>query len=207
MTGSCDIDQTQELRFVIAKKQAAAFSSILQGGFMVRCKTGAAIAALLENNFGISREYMERRLSTVFLNGQCIDDIDKQVVKNGGILALSSAMPGLAGATLRRKGALASMRSSITGREDIRETECIRDGFITVKLFNILAGELGPLFLARGIYVETSRLADFLKARGESFWSAVKDMLLNGQPVDSNGLIVALCRNSGGFILLTASAA
>lgn len=202
-----DIGQVQELRFIMSEKQAAAFSSILQGGFLVRCKTGIAIADLLGDAFGISREYMERRLSTVFLNGQCIDDIDKQVIQDKGVLALSSAMPGLAGATLRRKGVLASMRSSITGREGIQGAMCAKDGFITVKLFNVLAGELGPLFLARGIYVETSRLADFLKTRGGSFWSAAKDISLNGQQVNSGGLIVALCRNSNGFALLTVSSA
>ncbi len=200
-----DIEHARNLCFVMKQAGAGIFLPVLQGGFLVKCKTGVTIEDLLKDDFGITREYMERRLSTVFLDGQCIDDIDGAIVRSGMTLALSSAMPGLVGATLRRKSILASMRSSITHHEDAPQTEPAQEGLITVKLFNILAGELGPLFLARGIYLKAADMASLLHASGKAFWSNVCETLLDGRPVSSPGIIDAL--NDDTLIRLTAKTA
>ncbi len=199
-----DIKEGREVGFVMKQRDEGAFTSILQGGFMVRCKTGLTIEAILREDFGITGEYMEQRLSTVFLDGRCIDDIDSTIVPSGATLALSSAMPGLAGASLRRKGILSSMRSSITHRENTRPTDPAKEGFITLKLFNVLTGELGPAFLERGIHVTAFDLADFLRLRSGSFWSNVREIVLDKKPVNRETLDAALYRGADEIFCLVA---
>jgi len=195
-----DFEHTPDVRCVMEGIGAGPFTSILQGGFIVRCPTGRTIADLLTQDFGITGEYLERRLSTVFLEGQCVDDIGGAVARTGATLALSSAMPGLAGATLRRKGTLSSMRGSITHHENSRPADVVADGFITLKLFNVLSGELGPIFLARGIYVRASELVDLLTLRGEAFRRGCTRLMMDGRPVDSETLLNSLRGRGSGLV-------
>ncbi len=197
-----DFDHAREVRCVMEGIDAGPFTSILQGGFIVRCRTGRTIEDLLTQDFGITGEYLERRLSTVFLEGQCVDDIGAAVARTGATLALSSAMPGLAGATLRRKGALSSMRGSITHNENSRPTDVVADGFITLKLFNVLSGELGPIFLARGIYVKASELADLLAMRGGAFRRGCTRLTMDDRPVDPETLLNSLGGLGSGLVRL-----
>lgn len=197
-----DLEHARELRFVMKKVDAGVFMPLLQGGFMVRCKTGVTIETLLMDCFGITREYMERRLSTVFLDGECIDDIDVATVHSGMVLALSSAMPGLVGATLRRKGILAPMRASITHRENITKPAAAGYGFVTIKLFNVLAGEIGPAFLARGIYLKAADLAGLLGARGKAFRLNISKIILDNRDIDLEQALNELAEEADGLIKL-----
>ena len=88
----------------------------------------------------------------------CREAVGKLViVKDGATLALSGAMPGLIGATMRRGGVLASFRSGIS-YDPRGNTRSGGNGRITLKLFNLLIDELGPRFLSRGIWTTHSRL-------------------------------------------------
>ena len=107
--------------------------------------------------------YLEKRLSTVFLDGSPVDDIGEALIASGMTLALSSSMPGLAGATLRRKGILSSMRRSITYHHGNERPEKANEGFVTIKLFNVLAKEIGPVLIKHGILVEAVKLAGFVR--------------------------------------------
>jgi hypothetical protein len=87
---------------------------ILQRGFFMPCLIGAAMSTFLKDRMGLSAQYIEERISTIFLNGKPVDNLETAIIEKGSTLALSSAMPGLVGATLRRKGFYASLRSAIT---------------------------------------------------------------------------------------------
>jgi hypothetical protein len=158
MPQSCD----PVLRFVIEEDEAALFTLLLPWGVYVGCTTGVTIGELLIRQFGIGREYLEKRLSTVFLDGSPVDNIDKTFIESGMTLALSSSMPGLAGATLRRGGILSSMRRSITYQDKDRCPGEMREGFIVIKLFNILGEEIGPVFVRHGIRIEAVKMAGFI---------------------------------------------
>lgn len=151
------------LRFEIGQDETQLFTLLFQYGVCVRCTTGVTIEKLLVDHFGIAREYLEEKLTTVFLDGSPVDDIGETSIFDGMVLALSSSMPGLAGATLRRKGMLSSMRRSITHHDENRRPEAVHDGSITLKLFNILAGEIGPLFLKHGVCIEAVKLTEFIR--------------------------------------------
>ena len=43
------------------------------------------------------------------------------------------------------------------------DTRAAHEGYITIKLFNILAGEIGHVLIGRGISVEALKLADFIR--------------------------------------------
>ena len=136
-----------------------AFRTLFQQGIGVTIQTGTSLEDLLCCQWQISRDYVMNRISTLFLDSKPVDDLPTAVVHDGATLALSGAMPGLIGATMRRGGVLASFRNGITYCET-SEGDAGGRGRITLKLFNLLIDELGPQFLARGIWVRHSRLAE-----------------------------------------------
>ena len=94
------------------------FRPIFQAGFLFRCLVGQSIEDFLFRQLSLQKEFVEKKVSTVFLDGQCVDDITSATLNDASIVALSSALPGLVGATLRRGGFYACLRDSITYRKE-----------------------------------------------------------------------------------------
>ncbi len=164
------------------------FSPILQRGFVFETRVGISIETFLGEDLGLDPQSVRDRISTLFLDGKAVDSIAAALLRKGSILALSSAMPGLAGATLRRGGPYASLRTSISYRENSGKIP-IEKGRITIKLFNLLLGELGPLFLEKGILVNASELWDFLLKQGDDFRRGCGPIVLAGEVVDYETLL------------------
>jgi len=163
------------------------FFEILQGGFMVKCRVGISIKTLLCEELGLTPAYVMGRISTIFLEGKPVDDIESAIIKDGSSLALSAAMPGLVGATMRREGVYSSLRSSIT-YEEKHSNYLSKEGLISLKLYNLLIDELGPLLLKRGIFVKSTELSAFLTKQPDDFWRGCKEILLGGKPVERSVL-------------------
>jgi len=144
------------------------FSQLLQNGFWIKGNVGCSVKAFLCGQFGLSPEYLEKRIQTIFLNGDAVDDVEKALVEDGATLSLSAAMPGLAGAVLRKGGYYAAMREQISCREE-QSSVSGQPGKILVKLFNMPLQELGPIFLEHGIWIESVKFKDFLIARADDF--------------------------------------
>ena len=138
------------------------FFPLLQKGFVLGVPVGCPVRALLRDMLGLTDEYIEARLQTVFLDGKPVDDIDGAFIRDGATLALAPAMPGLMGAMLRRGGFYAPMRSEITHRDDAAPRG-IGEGRITMKLFGMALLELGPKLLERGIEVDAGDLAQVVR--------------------------------------------
>lgn len=136
-----------------------AFRSLFQQGVGITIQIGTSLEDLLCCQWHIDRDYVMSRISTLFLDSKPVDDLPAAMVHDGAVLALSGAMPGLIGATMRRGGILASFRNGITYCTTSGD-DTGGSGRITLKLFNLLIDELGPQFLARGIWVRRSRLAE-----------------------------------------------
>jgi hypothetical protein len=164
------------------------FFQFLQHGFMERVQTGCTIKTLLCDQFGVSPEYVERQISTVFMDGKPVDDVDSAVIKDGSVLAFSAAMPGLVGTTLRRGGHLAAFRSRITHREE-EKVLSLHDGVVVLKLFNQLVKELGPSFLSRGIWVRGDALENFLESRPDDFWAGFRKAEVDGKEADLKAVL------------------
>ena len=141
---------------------AQCFFPLLQKGFVLGVSVGCPIRVLLRDGLGLTDEYIETRLQTVFLDGKPVDDIDGAFIRDGETLALAPAMPGLMGAMLRRGGFYAPMRNGITHRDDAAP-RWIGEGRITMKLFGMALRELGPKLLERGIEVDAADLSEVIR--------------------------------------------
>jgi hypothetical protein len=184
------------LRLRISSAEKSRFSGIIQKGFGINTMVGVSIKTFLCDFAALDLRYIQERISTIFLDGMAVDNIEEAIISEGSILALSSAMPGLAGATLRRDGVYASLRESITYREKAGNGR-IKDGLITLKLFNLLIDDIGPVFLQKGIIVKSRELQSFFIEQPESFWRNCSEILLDRRPVDHKNLLAGdrLCRH------------
>lgn len=157
---------------------------LFQQGIRVEIETGCTVKALLTDQWGLPQDYVMGRISTLFLNGKPVDDMEEAIVRDGAVLALSSAMPGLVGAVMRRGGFYASLRGGITYQETALDAS-IRRGTITVKLFNLLIRELGPAFLARGFRVRRRDLPDGVSPLADGAVAPGEDVLVISPPPSS----------------------
>lgn len=136
---------------------------LLGQGVDLQVPVGISLEALLCDYLKVPRDYLRDRVQTIFLNGRAVDREDRALVADGAVIALSAAMPGLAGATLRKGGHLAGMRSEISQASELSAHAASHHGRITLKLFNVIAREMGPDILAQGVYSTRDQLVDVLK--------------------------------------------
>lgn len=71
------------------------FRPVFQAGFLFRCQVGQSIADFLFRQLSLERDFVEKKISTVFLDGECVDDISLAGMKDGSVVAFSSALPAL----------------------------------------------------------------------------------------------------------------
>ncbi len=122
-------------------------SSLFQKGGAVPLTKACSIHEFLASLPGFTESYIAQRIQTIFHNGKAVDDIDSTILHDGDVLALSAAMPGLAGAIFRKGGRHAALR----GRSDeVQEKIEMDSGSVTLKLFNMIATERGPELLSAG---------------------------------------------------------
>lgn len=159
------------------------FLGLFGKGVFLDGTVGCSIRDLLCGQYAVAGDYLDNRVQTVFLNGKAVDDVDQSMVTDGAVLALSAAMPGLAGATLRKGGHLAAMRSQIS---HAKEAACTAGGMgrITLKLFNLVLRELGPHFLAIGVRCRGEAIHAIFREIGEDWWEGCTRMVVNGEPTD-----------------------
>lgn len=175
------------LRLRVPAETVVEFSPLLQAGFFVTARTGCSVKALLCSQFGIDEEYVTRRITTMFLNYKPVDKMDATLVRDGATLALSGAMPGLVGATLRRGGFYAAFREGISCRDEDPGARA-GIGTVKIKLFNLLIAELGPLFLGRGIIVPTASVTELITRGSQEFRLSCSDVALEGTTVAISSL-------------------
>ncbi len=155
------------LAFVVEEPLIERFFLLLQQGVKVQRRVGCTVAAFLQEELGAGPATIEK-IQSIMLDGKPVDDIGSAMIRDGSVLALSAAMPGLVGATLRRGGAYSSLRSVIT-YHDTGEACKPGEGWVSIKLFNLMMAELGPGLLRQGVLIRAHDLADLLAERAEEF--------------------------------------
>ena len=173
-------DLVATLELELAGDNLQVFAPLLQRGVFTRIARGATVRSFLCQDLELDADFVEHRISTIFLNGKPVDALNARL-RQGDTLALSAAMPGLVGATMRRGGVVATLRSNITHREEERQEERDLGGIILVKLFNTLIPALGPLLLKRGVLVEQDTLKNLLQRA--DFWERCQRVVLKGEEV------------------------
>jgi hypothetical protein len=140
------------------------------------------VHSLLCEQIGLDPGYVEMRIQTAFLDGKPVDRLDRAVVRDGSVLALSAALPGLLGATLRKGGHYATLRGGITHTEP--GAACDRGpGRVTLKVFNVLLRELAPPLFGRGVQVSWERLRTRIRSGGDRLIASVLTADADGNPL------------------------
>jgi hypothetical protein len=166
---------------VVEERLIARFFLLLQQGVRIRRRVGGSIDAFLREELGAGPAMIDK-IQSIILDGKPVDDIGTALIHDGSALALSAAMPGLVGATLRRGGAYSSLRSAITYHETASE-RAPGDGWVNIKLFNLLMAELGPQLLRKGVVLGSSDFLGFFMERAEDFQKGCC-ATLDGKPID-----------------------
>ena len=161
-------DGTLTVQLTVESRWLAMFSALLSQGFYATVETGLSLRSVLCEQLGIDNNYLDDRIKTVFLNGRAVDDVNRAVVTNGAVVAISAAMPGLVGAMMRRGGLYAGFRNGIS-YQATDSPGVVVPGTIQLKMFNLVAKELGPYFLAQGIQTDGHVWQSFLTGQPEDF--------------------------------------
>ncbi|MFO7765058.1 MAG: hypothetical protein R6V33_01350 [Pelovirga sp.] len=169
----------RQLQLTLDAELISAFYPLLQQGVRLPVATGCSVMELLHDQLGIAEVYVLDRITTLFLDGRPVDNLTSSVVDNGSVLALSAAMPGLVGTTMRRGGHLGAMREAISYHPP--QTATTGSGVVKIKLFNIPMKELGPLLLERGVVLTGSDLMTLLADGGAMFQNGCDSVTLNGR--------------------------
>lgn len=172
------------------------FDLLLQQGFAVQALVGCTLENLFTQQWHMTPDYVKKRIATIFLDSRPIDDPATAIIRENSVIALSGAMPGLIGATMRRDGFYANLRSNITYRELSPHLPTVA-ALIHVKIFNVLLAELGPGFLQRSVILGIPKLADFLQNKTAAFWQECTSIVLNGAVVDRAQLDENMRRRCG----------
>jgi hypothetical protein len=189
------------LEFYLPPGEISSFFPLLQKGFMVKARVGVSVQTFLGDHFGLSPEYLRDRVKTIFLDGKAIDDLDKTLILDGSRLALSAALPGLAGAVLRRGSPYAGLRSRVTERgKKLSSKE--EEGFVFLKLFNLLLPELGPVFLRKGILISREDFLEFWGQLPEETWRGWRMAWVNRKESEIHSLGHLLQANPSPWIRL-----
>ena len=188
------------LAFIVDEARVASFFLLLQQGVKIRRRVGCSVDAFLRKELEVGPAAIEK-IQSIMLDGKPVDDIGSALIHDGSVLALSAAMPGLVGATLRRGGAYSSFRNAITYHEAGKA--CMPgEGWVSIKLFNLMMAELGPGLLQQGVLVHAADLADLLGKRSEEFRQGCT-VTLDGKPIAVGMLEGRAALDGKALVLLT----
>lgn len=187
------------IHIAIDSADFSVFYWIFSYGFQKSIETGFSLQDVMCRQIGISETYLSDRVQTIFLNGKAVDDIAFEFVSDNAVIALSAAMPGLAGAVFRKGGILSSMRSACslpTEKMAIgRQT-----GFITLKLFNLVAADLGAGFLEKGILVRGDHFIEFFNWKISNLRSICRKLTIGGKRHDIDE-VLSVCWPADNVLL------
>jgi len=71
-----------QLQLTIRPSLIGKFSGILQQGFAFRTRVGISIDTLLCDDLGLDRQYVEEKISTVFLDGKAVDSLETILLRD-----------------------------------------------------------------------------------------------------------------------------
>ena len=175
-----------QLSLKVSSKALPRFTTLLQSGIYVNVEQGTSIGALLFGLPGFSEEYVKNSVQTIFLNGLPADNLQQQLFGKELVIAISAAMPGLAGAIFRKDGVHASLRTTTAGAlssQDAPETPIT----IRLKLFNMIAMDKGEQLFSDSCVLSTKSINQFLSHR-PPLLAAIQNVVVDGTVLDTEKL-------------------
>ncbi len=174
------------LQLTVVPEALPLFTTVLQSGIEIKTTQGISLAKFLSNFPGFTAEYLADTVQTIFLNGTAVDDLSLPLTGNNPVVALSAAMPGLAGAIFRRNSFHSALRTetkSLQSKENQQQTICVH-----LKLFNSIAKERGAGLLKAGVCIGADLLAGFLTGRSHLL-QQIATVRLADKPIDTGKLL------------------
>ena len=179
-------DSPAALQITLAPSALPLFASLLQHGVLYPVSGTIDLASFLLSLPGFTRDYLEQTVQTIFLDGVAADNLDQEV-GGGSVVALSAAMPGLAGAIFRRHGLHGSLRS----RPVNQHQSASKSGYVTVKLFNSIATDRIKDLLAGSVLMHGPVFQTFARSRAHLFHPDVCRCVFNGAALGYPALMAA----------------
>ena len=173
----------------IRVREGSRCTSLPQTGVGIKTAATCSIGDFLAGLPGFSREYILNRVQTIFLNGTAIDDLDAPLPGTAPVLALSAAMPGLAGAIFRRNSVHAALRSKAASEFFPAAQHPVL--LVKLKLFNMIAEEKGEALLAAGVDFTGAGLRNFLLGN-PALLNSITHILFSGEVLGCDDLIKKL---------------
>jgi hypothetical protein len=177
------MEPTNTLCIQLPKPALERFNTLFGEGVGFETHTGIALTSFLCDQIGIAPDYLDQRVQTIFVNARAVDRVEQIHIGPGDVIALSAAMPGLAGATLRKGGLLAGFRKDISHVDDPHATGAAQKTMVTVKLFNLVAREIGAQLLQHGVWVKGKRLEPLFEQTKNSFLWDARALLWNDRSI------------------------
>ncbi len=182
-----------KLTLGVAAESLPLFTTILQSGMEINCTTGLSMGHFLNELPGFTLEYISDVIQTIFLNGTAEDDMTTPLTGKNPVLALSAAMPGLAGAIFRKNSLHSALRTE-TKKETTTQPNS-ESLTVTLKLFNSIAKERGPDLLKHGVNIPSISIENFLKSR-TTLKQHISRVQFKGADIDKKDLLHILSENS-----------
>ena len=181
MSSKCKQPEMKQISLTVAAEALSRFTTLLQSGIYLDVPQGTSISGLLTTLPEFTKEYARKRVQTIFLDGLPADHLQQKLFGSEAVLALSAAMPGLAGAIFRKGGVHASLRTETAGELSGTKSndQPIR---VRLKLFNMIAVERGVPILDDGCVIMASALGKFLSYR-PPLLAAIEKSTVNGEEI------------------------
>jgi len=159
-------------------------ATVLQSGFYVSGIEGDSILSLLSSLPGFTTSYIADKIQTIFFNGDALDDAETLLYGPHATVALGGAMPGLAGAIVKKGSPWGALRKTKTAHDTGYSGEQVE---VVVKLFNTIAVDRGGQLLNESVHINSRDLIHFLELR-PSLLYRFTDISFNGKPVEADKL-------------------
>lgn len=182
-----------ELILEVTAESLPLFTTLLQSGIEINCNDGLSMGHFLNELPGFTPDYISDIIQTIFLNGTAEDDMTTPLTGKNPVLALSAAMPGLAGAIFRKNSLHSALRTETKKK---KTTESKSESLtVTLKLFNSIAKERGAELLEKGVNIPSTSIDNFLNRRA-TLSQHIKAVQFEGVTIDKSDLLPILSVNS-----------
>lgn len=177
---------------------------VFNAGVGIRTFSGISIMELLCGQLGIDEDIVQNLIQTIFINGRAVDKTEDVKIPAGAVIALSAAMPGLVGATLRKGGVLAAFREGISYRDKNRPDDAQpKETIIHLKLFNMVTDAVAPRLLKNGVWVKSKMLQKMLMRTESGAITDAASIEWNGAPISK--LQLGVIQWPDGWVALKAA--
>jgi hypothetical protein len=154
-----------QLELTVVPEKLSLFTTVFQYGIEITTSGDTTLGGLLSAFPGFTAEYLATTVQTIFQNGTAVDDLTTRLEGEQPVVALSAAMPGLAGAIFRKNSFHAALRTD-THHQKPRSAQD-KTITVTLKLFNKIALDQGAKLLRSGVCLKARTLAAFFSKRPE----------------------------------------